>query len=133
MIEVLLHSQIFDDIKLCLKKKWYVGLDEEMPRVCRLLMQDRTLPGESPYHHTKNPLLYNKIFHAGVNLPKQNVCKRLGARIVYVRENSDSIKVMYLGGHKDKRYDDSNYQVALINQRYPLENYIKYTEAIKFS
>ena len=74
----------------------------------------------------------NKIFHAGINLPQQNVDKRKGPRIIYIRENFDLIKVMYLGGHKDKRYDNSYNQVALVNQRYSNESYIKYAEGIKF-
>jgi hypothetical protein len=132
MASILIHSRVFEDIKFCRKKKWYNGLGEEMPRICRLLIQDSKMPGESPVHHVKLPILQGKIFHARINLPKENAGKKKGARFIYVRESFDSIKIIYVGGHKDKRYDVSFSQVELIEDRYLTENYIQYTEGLNF-
>lgn len=132
MASISIHSKVFEDISFCRKKKWYRGLGEEMPRIFRLLMQDAKLPGEKPVHYIKLAILQNKTFHAGINLPQENVGKQKGARIIYVKESLDSIKIIYVGGHKDKRYDNSNLQVELIEDRYLTENYIVYTEGINF-
>jgi len=103
-----------------------------MPGVCRLLMQDGRMPGERLVHYIKLSTLQNKTFHAGINLPKENVSKRKGARIIYVKENFDLIKIVYAGGHKDERYDNSFSQVKLIEERYLIESYIQYTESLNF-
>jgi hypothetical protein len=132
MASILIHSKVFEDIDFYRKKKWYKGLGEEMPRIFRLLMQDAKLPGEKPVHYIKLAILQNKTFHAGINLPQENVGKQKGARIIYVKESLDSIKIIYVGGHKDKRYDDSNLQVELIENRYLTENYIVYTDGLNF-
>lgn len=132
MIKILIHTKVFDDIKICQRRSWYTGLGEEMPRICRLLMQDWKISGEKPVHYVKSPILQNKTFHAGINLPQENVGKRKGARIIYIKETLDLIKIIYVGGHRDKRYDDSFIQVELINQRYFTENYIQYTEGLNF-
>jgi len=128
MIKILVHSKVLDDIK----KNWYQTLGKEMPGVCRLLMQDGRMPGERLVHYIKSSALQNKTFHAGINLPKENVSKRKGARIIYVKENFDLIKIVYVGGHKDKRYDNSSSQVKLIEERYLTESYIQYTENLNF-
>ena len=99
-----------------------------MVGVCRLLIQDGKMPGERQVHYIKAPALQNKTFHAGINLPKENVSKRKGARIIYVKETIDLLKIIYVGGHKDKYYDDSNLQVRLIEERYLNESYIEYNE-----
>jgi hypothetical protein len=132
MANILIHSRAFEDIKFYRKKKWYNGLGEQMPRICRLLIQDNKMPGESPVHHVKLPILQGKTFHAGIALPKEKVGKKKGARFIYVRESFDSIKIIYVGGHKDRRYDDSNLQIKLIEERYLTENYIAYTEGLNF-
>lgn len=132
MIDVLIHPEIFDDVKKCRKKKWYRCLGNEMSRVCRFLMQDGKMPGEKPVHYVRLPILKNKVFHAGINLPKENVGKRQGARIIYIKENLNLVKIIYVGGHKDKRYDNSYLQVNLLKERYSVENYIKYTEDLGF-
>ena len=98
MTKILVHSKVLDDIQ----KNWYQTLGKEMPGVCRLLMQDSRMPGERLVHYIKSSSLQNKTFHAGINLPKENVSKRKGARIIYVKENFDLIKIVYVGGHKDK-------------------------------
>lgn len=133
MIKVLVHIEILDDLKLCHKKYWYKVLGEEMPRICRLLIQDGKMPGERPVHYIKLAILQNKTFHAGINLPGENMGKRKGPRIIYVKENFDLIKIIYVGGHKDKRYDNSFSQVKLIEERYPSESYIQYTEDFNFN
>ena len=128
MTKILIHSKVLDDIQ----KNWYQTLSKEMPRVCRLLIQDGKMPGERLVHFIKSSFLQNKTFHAGINLPKENVSKRKGARIIYVKENFDLIKIIYVGGHKDKRYDNSFSQVKLIGERCLIESYIQYTESLNF-
>jgi hypothetical protein len=132
MTSILIHSKVFEDISFCRKKKWYKGLGEEMPRIFRLLIQDAKLPGEKPVHYIKLIVLQNKTFHAGINLPQERSGKQKGARIIYVKESLDSIKIIYVGGHKDRRYDDSNLQVKLTEDRYLTENYITYTAGLSF-
>lgn len=132
MINILVHLEILDDIKLYRKKKWYKGLGKEMPRICRLLIQDGKIPGERPVHYIKLSVLQNKTFHAGINLPGENIGKRKGSRIIYIKENFDLIKIIYVGGHKDKRYDNSFSQVKLIEERYLSEDYVQYTEDFDF-
>lgn len=132
MIEILIHSEVFNEIKKCRKKNWYKGLGEEMPRVCRLLIQDGKIPGEGPVHYIKSPILQNRVFHAGINLPRENVGKRQGSRIIYIKENFNLIKIIYVGGHKDRRYNNSYLQVDLIEERYSVESYVKYSENLSF-
>ena len=132
MTKILIHSRVFEDIRFCCKKKWYKGLGEEMPRICRLLAQDSKISGERPVHYIKLSILQSKTFHAGINLPKEKVGKRKGARVIFVKENFDLIKIIYVGGHKDRRYDTSVLQVKLIEDRYLTENYIPYTEGLDF-
>jgi len=129
---VLIHNEIFNDIGLCVKK-WYPSLEEEIPRICRLLLQDGKISGETPYHYIKKPCLQGKVFHAGINLPKENVGKKKGARIVYMKEDLNLIKILYVGGHKDKRYDDSYSSVALLEKRYSNKNFLEYREGVKFN
>ena len=133
MTKILIHSGVFRDIKLYRKKKWYKGLGKEMPGICRLLMRDNMMPGEKPVHYIKVVNLQGKTFHAAIKLPKENVGKRKGPRIIYIKENSDFIKIIYVGGHKDKRYDNSHLQVELIKERYLTENYIPYSENLDFN
>lgn len=132
MTKLLIHSAVFNDIKTCCKKNWYRTLNKETPRICRLLIQDGKIPGERPVHYIKSLELQNKTFHAGINLPEENVSKKRGARIVYVKEGFDLIKILYVGGHKDKRYDDSFIQVELIQERYSINDYIEYSENLNF-
>lgn len=132
MIELSIHSEVFNDIKKCCKKNWYGGLGEEMPRICRLLIQNGQMPGERPVHYIKLPTLQNKVFHAGISLPKAKFGKRKGARIIYIKEDFHLIKIIYVGGHKDKRYNNSYSQVDLIKERCSVENYVKYSENLSF-
>jgi len=130
-MKVLIHNGIFEDIKLCVKK-WYPSLGEEIPRVCRLLLQDGKISGESPYHYVKLPELQGRVWHAGIPLPKEGIGGKKGGRIIYVKESLHLIKIVYTGGHKDKRYDKSHMQVPLLEKRYSSGNFIEYTEKLKF-
>jgi len=130
-MQILIHSELLDDLKLC-EKKWYPSIYEEMPRVCRYLSKNGVMPGEGPVHYIKLTTIRRKTFHAGINLPQEKVGKRKGARIIYVKENVNLIKAIYVGGHKDKRYDDTFLQVDLIQNRYQTENYLLYTEDFNF-
>ncbi|KKQ97954.1 MAG: hypothetical protein UT24_C0042G0002 [Candidatus Woesebacteria bacterium GW2011_GWB1_39_12] len=132
MPTIKIHAEVFNDLDLCLKKKWYKTLGEEMPRVCRLLMHDLRLPGESLVRYIKLQILQNKTFHARINLPEENIGKQAGSRIIFVKEDPNLIKVIYVGGHKDKRYDDSNLAVPLIEDRYQDARYVDYFEGINF-
>lgn len=132
-MKILIHAEVFDDLALCLKKKWYQSLGSEMPRICRLLIQDGKLPGERPVHYLKLQIIQSKTFHAGINLPQENVDKRRGARIIYIKENVNLLKILYVGGHKDNRYDDSNHQVPMTESRYSTDKFIEYSDALDFS
>lgn len=132
MAKIFIHSEVFDDLSLCYKKKWYQSLGNEVPRLYRLLTQNGKLPGESPTHYIKLQSMQRKTFHAGINLPLENVDKRKGARIVYVKESFDLLKILYIGGHKDHRYDDSHLQVSILEQRYTTDKFIEFTEGLQF-
>ena len=131
-MKILIHSEVFDDVKSC-TKGWYPSLAEEMPRICRLLIQDGRISGERPYHYIKLHALQGKIFHAGINLPQENVGKKKGARTIYAKEGFESIKVLYVGGHKDPRYNDSYFMAPLIERRYDMNRFIEYTEGLLFT
>ena len=133
MTKLQIHTEVFSDITLCIKKQWYKSLGDEMPRICRLLTQDGKLPGERPVHYVKSPAIQNRVFHAGINLPDEDVGKLKGARIIYIKENIGLIKVVYVGGHKDKRYEDSYYQVPMIEQRYATDKFVEYAENLVFT
>ncbi|OHB18077.1 MAG: hypothetical protein A2544_00580 [Candidatus Zambryskibacteria bacterium RIFOXYD2_FULL_43_10] len=115
MRRILLHNLITKDLELCKKKKWHNGLDEELPRVYKLLKIDSNLPGESPIKHLGEKW-GGKIKHAYVALPKENCGGRNGGRVVYIVE-SDKCRVIYVGGHKDKRYDKQHSLSELILER----------------
>lgn len=103
-----------------------------MPKVCRLLKEDGKMPGEAPVLHVNLSSLEHKTFHARISLPEENIGKRQGGRIIYVKENSESIKIIYVGGHKDKRYDNGPLQVQLIEKRYSSGNFMEHTEEFDF-
>lgn len=130
MIKILLHAKILDDIKEHCKNQ-YKSLDIEMPRVCRLLIEDGRMPGESLVRNIKSLSLQNKTFHARLNLPNENIGKRQGPRIIYVKID-DLIKIIYVGSHKNRPYNDSCSLISLIEERYSDEKYIIYSEEINF-
>lgn len=104
-MRILVHEAIFKDIKKCCRKKWYPGIDEEFPRVLRLLKIKCSLPGEAPFHHLPEGL-HGETFHAKICLPKVKLGKRTGPRIIYhIKEDKTEVKVLYIGGHKDRIYN----------------------------
>lgn len=117
------------DLKKCLKK-WYIGLDKEFPRVLKLLIAERSLPGQSPLRGFQNELS-GKIFHARINLPQEAVGKRKGARIVYYLSFDSDVLILYLGGHKDPIYNTSEL-VAVVKMRFRDngDGYMAYQEYI---
>jgi len=130
-MKIQIHIEVFDEIKQCIKK-WYPSLSEEMPRICRLLIQDGKISGESPYHYIKLPILQGRTFHAGINLPQEKVGKRKGARTIYVKEGFELIKMLYVGGHKDPLYNNSHSLVPLLEKRYQANSFIEYTNGLSF-
>ncbi len=131
MNRVMIHPEVWED----LKKRHCPGLGKELPRICKLLTQDGILPGERPIHYLTLTTLQNKTFHAGINLPGENVGKRRGGRIVYVKEGFGLLKIVYVGSHKDKRYDNPHALVDLICERYqaPESFYKIYNNDSKFT
>jgi len=135
MNRLIIHPEIRADLKICYRKKWYSSLGKELPGICKLLVRDGMLPGERPVRHLGTVALQNKAFRAGINLPNENVSKREGGRIVYVKESAELLKILYVGGHKDKRYDDSHVLVKLICERYQTANdlYKIYSDGLNLS
>lgn len=117
---ILIHPETWNDLKLCRRKKWYISLNKELSRIYRLLIHDGALPGERPIRHLKLAVLQNKAFRAGINLPEENIGKRQGGRVVYIKESAGLLKILYIGGHKDKRYNDSHMLEKLIYERYQI-------------
>lgn len=104
-MRVLVHERIDEDIKKCCRKKWYIGLDKELPRVIKLLQIKGFLPGEAPFHYVSDELKGN-VFHAGICLPSSGLGKTKGPRIIYYKNLfQEEIKVLYVGGHKDRVYN----------------------------
>ena len=71
------------------------------------------------------------ILHARIKLPKASFGKSKGPRIVYVVDRV--IKVLYIGGHKDKIYNGQGF-TEVIKKRlndntsyYSLEEYMELT------
>lgn len=114
-----IHNEVlYYDLKKCIKKKWYPGLEKELPRVLKLLDIDKALPGQLPMRGFSGELA-GKIWHARINLPDEGFGKRKGARLAYfLDKNSEkSIAVLYIGGHKDPLYDSRDLS-KLISKRY---------------
>lgn len=114
---IRIHDKILGvDIPRSLKKRWYPDLDIELKRILKLLNVDGKLPGQYPMRGFRDFI----IQHARINLPKNNSGKSDGPRIVfYIKDNGDSnlhpcnvsmlnILVLYVGGHKDKKYNDDD-------------------------
>lgn len=55
-MKILTHNAIKKDIKKCCRKKWYLGLDKEYPRIVKLLAFKGELPGESPFYYLPEEL-----------------------------------------------------------------------------
>ena len=114
-MRILIHQQIENDINLCQKKRWYSGIELELPRLYRLLIIDKRLPGQTSLHHHGEKWV-DKILHAKIALPKENCGGQGGGRLVYV-VMEDKCLILYVGGHKDKRYDNSQSIKELVLER----------------
>lgn len=128
-MEILIHKSVDEDIKQCCRKKWYLGIDKEFPKVMRLLQAKGFLPGESPFHYLPKEIT-NKIFlHARICLPGSGTGKSKGPRIIYyINENRTEAKVLYIGGHKDNVYDTPKI-VKVLEIRFLSGDFYHWTEA----
>jgi len=114
-MKVWIQDDIQKDLKICIKKGWK-SLDNELAYVLRLLKIDGSMPGEDPFQYVKGELCGNTM-HARIALPSDGVGKSKGARIIYYR-NEEEIKVLYIGGHKDRRYNDPSLLCDLLLTRF---------------
>lgn len=117
-MKVLVHNDVHKDIKRCSRKKWYIGIGNELPGIIKLLQMKGAMPGETPFHYVPKEL-EGKTYHAGICLPKCNMGKKKGPRIIYhVDHGEEVVKILYIGGHKDKRYNDSYQIVEILASRF---------------
>lgn len=117
-MRVVVHSEICEDIKKCFRKKWYIGIENEFPGIIKLLQVKGIMPGEAPFHYVPEEL-EGKTFHAGISLPKCGIGKKKGPRIIYYRNrDEDLIKILYVGGHKDRIYNNSYQIVNVLGSRF---------------
>jgi len=117
-MKVVIHSEVYEDIKKCSRKKWYIGIKNELPGIIKFLQIKGIMPGEAPFHYVPEELK-GKTFHAGINLPKCGAGKKKGPRIIYYRNlNEDLIKILYIGGHKDRIYNNSYQIVDVLESRF---------------
>lgn len=123
-----IHNEVLGyDLKKCVKK-WYSGLDEELPRVLKLLYVDKVLPGQLPMRGFSGDLA-GKVWHARINLPNESFGKRKGARLVYFlsKDVETEIKVLYVGGHKDPIYNTRELAKVVTNRyKSTVANFIAY-------
>ena len=97
-------------------------------RVVRLLNSDSELPGEYPMSGFKGELS-GKVLHARINLPNSNIGKQKGARLVYVKtEINEHIRILYVGGHKDKDYGSNNFIKEISYRYFDVVNLISYED-----
>ena len=114
---MIIHNEVLrSDLKRSVKK-WYLGLDEELPRVLKLLDTDKVLPGQLPMRGFSGKLA-GKIWHARINLPDESFGKRKGPRLVYFLNKKPelNIKILYIGGHKDPIYETSDLVKLVISR-----------------
>jgi len=117
-MRVLVHSGISKDIRKCSRKKWYIGIEDEFPRIIRLLQAKGFMPGETPFRYVPKEL-EGKTFHAGICLPKCGIGKKKGPRIIYhIDHNEDQVKILYIGGNKDRKYNNSHQIVKTLASRF---------------
>jgi|SRR3989344_2968363 len=125
-MRILLHTEINKDLSLCRKKKWYNGLEEELPGVYRLLRIDKCMPGQSPMNSLGSEWT-NRVLHARISLPKENFGGRKGARIVYIFDE-EKCRILYVGGHRDKRYDNPRNITVMILGRLKESTYLEWID-----
>lgn len=122
-MKVLIHSEVYGDIKKCSRKKWYIGISNELPGIIKLLQVKGAMPGESPFHYVPKEL-EGKTCHAGICLPKCGMGKKKGPRIIFHRDYGEGvIKILYIGGHKDKRYNDCYIIVKILASRFLTDDF----------
>lgn len=114
-MKVWIQDDIQKDIKICIKKGWR-SLDKELVFVLRLLKIDGSMPGEESFQYVKEELCGNTL-HARIALPSDGVGQSKGARIIYYR-NNEEVKILYVGGHKDRRYNNSSLMCDLLLDRF---------------
>ncbi len=123
-MRILINRNIESDLGLCQKKRWYNGIEDELPRLYRLLKVDSRLPGQAPVKHLGQEW-GNKIYHARIALPRENCGGRNGGRIVYgILE--DRCLILYVGGHKDKKYDNPHTLAGMIIDRVKDETFLEW-------
>ena len=116
-MKVLINVKVNRDLKDC-GKKLYRGIEEEFPRVLRLLNVKASLPGESPLCYLPKEINNLIILHARICLPNSGCGKSKGPRIVYfVDQKLQEVKVLYVGGHKDSLYNSHGF-VKELYQRF---------------
>lgn len=117
-MKVLVHNEVRKDIKRCSRKKWYTGVEKELPGIIKLLQAKGAMPGEAPFHYVPKEL-EGKTFHAGICLPKCGIGKKKGPRMIYHVDRADAlIKILYIGGHKDRIYNNSYQIVDVLSSRF---------------
>lgn len=122
-MKILIHEAVFKDVKKCCRKKWYLGLDKEFPRVVRLLQIKGSLPGEAPFHYLPEELKRN-VLHARICLPDSGISKKSGPRIIYhINRGEGEVKILYVGGHKDRVYNTTRI-VDVLTSRFISEDFI---------
>lgn len=126
---IYVHPKVKKDIKLCIKKKWYQGIGKDAFRLCKYLEERGLLPAETTVRRLPVEL-QDKTLHSRISLKDENTGKRKGGRMVYIKENTEVFKIIYIGGHKDKRYDNEFQRVKLIKERYQYDTgeYISYKQ-----
>ncbi len=114
-----IHSDVISrDLKKCVKKHWYPGLEVEIKNVVKLLNINHSLPGESTMHGFKGKLA-GRTYHARIALSDFSIGKRKGPRLAYYLplDRNEECLVLYVGGHKDGIYDTAQF-CDLITSRY---------------
>lgn len=125
-MRILVHEEINNDLSLCKKKKRYSGIEKELPRIYRLLKIQKKIPGEYPVKDL-TPEWNGKVKHAKISLPKEKCGGSKGGRVVYVFVE-DRCQILYVGGHKDKRYDNPYKLSNLITERLEATAYMEWID-----
>jgi len=129
---MVIHVDVADkDLKKCLRKRWYPGLEIELKRILKLLLIDGQLPGETLMSDFDSDLA-GCIYHARISLPKTSFGKRKGPRLVFFRNTTIigeySLKVLYVGGHKDRIYGTAHFVEIVKTRCLDVANLISYEE-----
>ena len=118
-LTIYVHPEVLDDLSWCERKTNYPGLGEEISSVLRLLAVQGKLSGEYPLRYLPQHLQACS-FHAYIFLPRLNRGKIHGPRVAYTVEDNIA-RILYIGGHKDSRYEDQKSFAVLFAERYELD------------